>query len=270
VSIIHYHLSIIYQLSIITYLRFMCYSVSFIQRKAKAYEERYKQLPRSDWSKGQAALTALPNFYFVSGFSFPQLPLVTNDGIALFQWGLVPAWVKSHEDADDLRSRTLNAMGETVFEKPSFRQAVASKRGILGVSGFFEWREVAGVKYPYFIHAKHDDFLSLACIFEHWVDKSSREIRNTFSILTVPANPLLELIHNNKKRMPMLLSKEQEIQWIDPAAAKEDLQAMIKTPDAADLDAYTVSRELNTPSHDRNTEAALVPVEYPELLMYDL
>ena len=248
----------------------MCYSVSFIQRKAKAYEERYKNLPRSDWSQGQAALTDLPSFYFVSGFSFPLLPLVTAEGIALYQWGLVPAWVKSPEDADDLRSRTLNAMGETVFEKPSFRQAAVSKRGILGVSGFFEWREVVGVKYPYFIHAKHDDFLSLACIYEHWVDKSSGELRNTFSIVTVPADPLLEKIHNNKKRMPLVLTKAQESSWIDPAASKTDLKAIIKTPEAADLEAYTISRELNKPSHDRNTEAALVPVEYPELMMYDL
>ena len=80
----------------------------------------------------------------------------------------------------------------------------------------------------------------------------------------------MEKIHNTKKRMPLILSKAEEAHWIDPNASKTVLQALIKTPEAADLDAYTVSRELNKPSHDRNTEAALVPVDFPELMMYDL
>lgn len=44
----------------------------------------------------------------------------------------------------------INARAETVFEKPTFRQAIKSKRCLIPMSGFYEWHQEDGVKQPYF------------------------------------------------------------------------------------------------------------------------
>ncbi len=80
----------------------------------------------------------LPVYYFVSGFAHPRLPIVKHDGIFLYQWGLIPFWVKDEEVAKLSQQRTLNAVGETVFSKPSFKNSIATKRCLLGVNGFYE------------------------------------------------------------------------------------------------------------------------------------
>jgi putative SOS response-associated peptidase YedK len=242
----------------------MCYNIAYLERRQEKYAERYKDVLPLDWSKG-AIQDELPIYYFVSGFSHPLLPIVKQDGVFLFEWGLIPLWAKDNNTANDIRSKTLNAVGETVFEKPSFRKSITKQRCLLGVSGFYEWQEVNKVKYPYFIKTKSNDIFSLGCIYESWVDKSSGEIRNTFSIITTPANPLMEKIHNMKKRMPLILAPQEEKQWIEPNLTKEHIVSLIKPYSESDMTAYTVSRTVNSAKNNRNIPESIEKVEYPEL-----
>ena len=62
--------------------------------------------------------------YHASGFNNPCLPVITNElpgTIQMLQWGLIPGWVKDKASADGIKTKTLNARAETIFEKPSFR-----------------------------------------------------------------------------------------------------------------------------------------------------
>ncbi len=242
----------------------MCYNIAFLEARAAKYEKRYQHILPPDWRPEQVQLE-FPVYYFVSGFEHPYLPLVTAEGIDAYQWGLIPSWVKTSEQAEDLQNKTLNAVGETAFEKPSFRKSIASKRGLIGINGFYEWRDVKGVKYPYFIMLRKEEIFSLGTLIETWVDKSSGEIHKTFSIITTEANPMLEVIHNLKKRMPLIIDKEMEARWIDPDLTKEEVKSLIKPYDDKKMKAYTVSRSLNKVRTHRNTSDALTPVDYPEL-----
>lgn len=104
------------------------------------YAARYKEVcPQI--SMQQSLPLELPNNYFVSGFSHPQLPIIKHDGLFLYEWGLIPLWIKDIHAAKAIRTKTLNAVGETIFEKPSFRKSIISQRCLLGVYGFYEWRE---------------------------------------------------------------------------------------------------------------------------------
>src|ERR1041385_4187722 len=161
----------------------MCYNVAYMERRAKMLALRYRDVLPREWKPGDLQ-EELPLFYFVSGFSHPRLPIVKHDGIFLFEWGLIPFWVKDPQSAKDMQIRTLNAVGETVFDKPSFRKSIVSQRCLLGINGFYEWREVNKAKHPYYIRVKSAEIFSLGCVYESWVDKSTGEIRNTFSILT--------------------------------------------------------------------------------------
>ena len=66
--------------------------------------------------------------------------------LAAFNWGLVPAWAK---DPAAIK-RMINARGETVGEKPTFRAAFKRRRCLIPADGFYEWKSAGkGVKKPY-------------------------------------------------------------------------------------------------------------------------
>ena len=242
----------------------MCYNIQYIEKRGKKYAERYKTVLPSNWDS-ELLPKELPVYYFVSGFSHPILPIVKHDGISFFEWGLIPFWVKDILAAKEIASKTLNAKGETAFEKPSYRSCIASQRGLLGVNAFYEWREFNKKKYPYLIQTKNNEIFSLGCIYETWIDNTSGEIKNTFSILTTAANPLMEKIHNIKKRMPLIISREDEEKWIDANLKKEHIVKLIKPYPETDMQAYTISQEANYPKKNRNIAEIMNKFEYPEL-----
>ena len=228
------------------------------------YAARYKEVcPQI--SMQQSLPLELPNNYFVSGFSHPQLPIIKHDGLFLYEWGLIPLWIKDMQAAKAIRTKTLNAVGETIFGKPSFRKSIISQRCLLGVYGFYEWREYKKIKYPYLIQTASQPIFSLGCIYESWVDLETGEIKNTFSILTTSANPLLEKIHNLKKRMPLIIPITDESKWIDPNLSKENVAEMIKPYDGSDMKAYTISMNANNVRFDRNTPEIMKMVKYSDL-----
>jgi len=185
--------------------------------------------------------------------------------MALYEWGLIPSWAKDQAFAHEIRDKTLNAVGETVFEKASFKHSIVSQRCLLGISGFYEWRDFKKVKYPYFIKHKTNPIFSLGCIYEEWIDKATGEIRHTFSILTTPANALLSKIHNLRNRMPLILSPQDEKNWINPELSQSHIESLIKPYMKSDLVAFTISKEVNNARNERNIPEILEPEEYEEL-----
>jgi putative SOS response-associated peptidase YedK len=239
----------------------MCYNIAYLENKLLKLANRYKEVVQVDLTV-EDSTKELPLYYFVSGFSFPALPIITSKSIELFEWGLIPFWVKDEAFAKKIRSQTLNAVGETVFEKPSYKNPIKKNRCLLPVSGFFEWREVNKLKYPYFIKLKDEELFSLGCIYDTWIDKISGETKQTFSIITTEANPLLAEIHNTKKRMPLIIPRKEESKWIDPLLNEKQIKKLIKPLDKANMMAYTVSRDLNNPKSHRNSPFALEEMKY--------
>jgi len=80
-----------------------------------------------------------------------------------------------------------------------------TKRCLVLADGFYEWREEGGKKYPYYISLTSNDAFALAGIWDKWLNSRTGEMKETFSIITTRANPLLERIHNTRKRMPVIL-----------------------------------------------------------------
>ncbi len=92
---------------------------------------------------------------------------------------------------------------------------------------------------------------SIAGIYDTWLDKSTGEVQTTFSLITTDANPLTDYIHNTKHRMPAILSKEKEKQWLDPALSPSDISALLKPIDADSMDAYVIENNfIRKPSTD--------------------
>jgi putative SOS response-associated peptidase YedK len=56
---------------------------------------------------------------------------------ALVRWGLIPPWV---EDPRGF-SLLINARGESVLDKPAFRNAMKRRRCLFPADGFYEWKQ---------------------------------------------------------------------------------------------------------------------------------
>jgi len=157
-----------------------------------------------------------------NGFSFPKTPVITDikpEIITHYNWGLIPSWSKDM----DIRKYTLNAKIETIHEKPSFKNSV-NKRCLVLADGFYEWEWLDSKgkkKQKHLISLPDSGAYAYAGIWSEWIDKQTGEVQNTYSILTTEANTLMSEIHNNKKRMPVILRQEDETRWLNHAPIKE-------------------------------------------------
>lgn len=212
--------------------------------------------------------------YHVNGFDHFPSPVILPDGQGtLMNWGLIPWWTKSLQDAARIRTQTLNCVSEEGFEKPSFKDSLNDgKRCLIPVTGFFEWRwgDKAGKnKYPYYIFLRDQKIFSLAGIYSNWTDKETGEIMSTYSVMTTKANPLMERVHNNKKRMPVIIDRQYENDWLKNNLTKEDVLALCTSLDQNKMDAYTISKLITSRKDPTDQPKVLEKVEYPELSLLD-
>lgn len=69
-------------------------------------------------------------------------------------------------------------------------------------------------KQKYLIQPKDQDIFAFAGIYSNWRNPQINHLISSYSILTTEANELMSEIHNNKKRMPVILKKEDWNQWL--------------------------------------------------------
>ncbi|NLY75863.1 MAG: SOS response-associated peptidase [Firmicutes bacterium] len=246
----------------------MCFFYALSQ-SAKALKNRYQLKLDFDFELEPELKEAK---YYVAGFDFPKMPVITNqhpDRLQGFTWGLIPGWVKSESQAREIRSHTLNARSDTVFDKPSFRNAIRQRRCLVPADGFYEWREVGGKKYPYYIYLKSKEIFSFAGIWEEWTDRSTGEVWRTFSILTTDANPLMARIHNTKKRMPVILPREGEGEWLRNGLSREEIIALTRPLEQELMAAHPISKLINSRTSERNVPEIQAVYDYPELEKID-
>ncbi|HEX5906437.1 MAG TPA: SOS response-associated peptidase [Propionibacteriaceae bacterium] len=189
--------------------------------------------------------------------------------LAPLVWGLVPSWAK---DAS-IGSRMINARLETVAEKPAFKRPFSARRCILPADGFYEWyatepKAGAGTrgkgkpkKQPFFIHRADGGLLVMAGIYEIWrhphADPSDDSAwLRTCSVITTQATDAAGHIHD---RMPMVITRDAIDAWLDPAITdpRRALE-LLKVTDAAALEAYAVSTDVN--SVDNNNPSLVQPL----------
>ncbi|MCW8981118.1 SOS response-associated peptidase [Altibacter sp.] len=218
-------------------------------------------------------LTDLPIYHY-SGFSHPEILIYTDrspDFPEVATWGLIPHWVKDIEQSKKLWNNTLNARGETIFDKPSFRTSAMSNRCIIFVDGFYEHHHFDGSTYPFFIYHGSGKPLPLAGLWSEWSDPDSGGVILTFSIVTTTGNTLLSRIHNNPKlkgpRMPVILLEEDEDDWLQPMEDELDkkrIEKLIQEYPEDELKAHSVTR-LRGKEYPGNVSEISEEVIYPAL-----
>lgn len=210
--------------------------------------------------------------YHLSGFNFPLLPIVSQEhpnAFSFANWGLIPSWIKSREEAESIRLNTLNAKIETILEKPSFKQAVVSQRCLIPLTGFFEWQQInSKEKQPYFIHLQNSRIFSVAGLSENWINPENQQTVRTFSIVTTEANGLMSEIHNTKKRMPFILSNEAEQLWLSQALSPSEILETLQPVDEKNMKAFKINKLIGSKNANTNTPEVLKEFFEPQTKLF--
>lgn len=173
----------------------------------------------------------------------------------LVQWGLVPGWARD----PSLGTRMINARGETVAEKPSFRAAFRHRRCLIPATGFYEWQRTDGPrKQPWHIHRADEAPFAFAGIWEHW-EAPDGSVLQSCAIITTSPNTLLTRIHD---RMPVILARSDYDRWLNPAHQdRGSLEALLVPSPVDELVADPISDYVNRPANDG--PRCIDPIESP-------
>jgi putative SOS response-associated peptidase YedK len=76
---------------------------------------------------------------------------------------------------------------------------------------------------------------------------------------------MLAAIHNDKKRMPAILTDQEALRWLEPAGTQEKLQELLQPHEIPDLTAHPVSRLVGSHTQERNMATIQDSFDYPEL-----
>jgi putative SOS response-associated peptidase YedK len=210
--------------------------------------------------------------YHENGFDYLPTPIITTgapEEFKLFRWGLIPFYMADKTKALALRPTTLNCISEEMYDKPSFKDAAKNaQRCLIPVTGFYEWRwldEKGKVKIPYYVSFKDQPIMSMAGLYSRWKDKSTDQYYYTYTVLTTVANPLMEYVHNNKKRMPVIIPRDYEKDWLNKNLSKDDVLALCQPINKDAMKANTVSKLITTKEVETNIEEVLKLHQYEKV-----
>ena len=168
---------------------------------------------------------------------------------ANLHWGLVPSWAKDRSIA----AKLINARGETVAEKPSFRRAFRQQRCLVVADGFYEWKaatEKGAAKQPYWISSADGGPMGFAGLWEEWRPADGEPLQ-TCAIITTSANSVMEPIH---ARMPVILEPSELAAWLDTerrsGADLDFIESLLRPCDPERLATRRVSKHVNSPRND--------------------
>ncbi|HNA52158.1 MAG TPA: SOS response-associated peptidase [Mycobacterium sp.] len=186
--------------------------------------------------------------------------------VRLMRWGLVPPWAKAAPDGtpENKGPLLINARAEKVTTSPAFRASAKSKRCLVPMDGYYEWKPnpdtPAGKKArktPFFMYRADGEPLFMAGLWSVWRPEKDAAPLLSCTIITTDAVGELAEIHD---RMPLVVDQRDWDRWLDPdePAATELLSA---PPDIGGIDLREVSTLVN---NVRNNGPELIEPAEPD------
>lgn len=189
----------------------------------------------------------VPRYNIAPGQMIPVIRMGSKGAVEFtpMHWGLIPSWAKEKR----IGYKLINARGETLDEKPSFKRSFSAHRCLIPADGFYEWKVVAGQKrkQPYFFQMKEGGLFGFAGLWSSWRDKANEEIVVSCTIITTEPNLDVVEIHN---RMPVILQPEQYEEWMSQQSDSSLLKDMLVPCDPGLLTRYPVSDLCNSVQND--------------------
>jgi putative SOS response-associated peptidase YedK len=181
--------------------------------------------------------------HIAPGQMVPVLIAQSPRRIVPMRWGLIPHWANDAKTA----YKMIKARVETLTQRPAFRGLLSYHRGLVPASGFYEWQGEGRDKTPYDIHPEGQPSRACAGLYDVWITPRG-EALSTCTIITTEADPFMASLYH---RMPVVLERELEDEWLDPEiTSTRDILGILERSAGVPLDTYPVSRLVNKPSVD--------------------
>ncbi|WP_174236992.1 SOS response-associated peptidase [Mycobacterium basiliense] len=171
--------------------------------------------------------------------------------VRLMRWGLIPPWVKAGPDGTPGGKGPLliNARADKVATSPAFRASAKSKRCLVPMDGYYEWRvnrdpaprRKAG-KTPFYLYRSDGQPLFAAGLWSVWKPAPAAAPLLSCTIITTDAVGELAEIHD---RMPLMLAESDWDAWLNPDAPL-DQELLTHPRDARDTAQRQVSTLVNS------------------------
>jgi putative SOS response-associated peptidase YedK len=137
--------------------------------------------------------------------------VIETDGKRQLVSGIWSLLIEPRSDGSGFRPnpkfQTFNARSDRLTSSPLWRKAFPSKRCVIPVSAFHEWRG----KQVYNIHPENEA-TALAGLWHSW--HFGDEQMNSFTVITLPPHPRFSHIH--PKSIPLMLRPDDFDLWLDP------------------------------------------------------
>jgi putative SOS response-associated peptidase YedK len=177
----------------------------------------------------------------------PNIPVIIRqkggNECRLMHWGLIPHWAAD----PSIGNRMINARAETLTDLPSFKLLVDRRRCIIPADGFYEWRKEGRRKVPMWVYLKPKQPFALAGLWDVWRKPDGKRVES-FTIITTEPNELVQPVHN---RMPVILRREDEEQWLDASRTPfVKAKSLLKPYPDELMDAHDVSPIVNSAKYD--------------------
>jgi putative SOS response-associated peptidase YedK len=172
--------------------------------------------------------------------------------VRLMRWGLVPPWATAGPGGmpESKGRQLINARADKVATSPAFRSSAKSKRCLVPMDGYYEWRAnldaVSGKKTrktPFYIHRADGTMLFMAGLWSVWKNLGSPSALPLLSCAIITTDAVGELagIHD---RMPLVITERDWDRWLDPDA-EPDRQLLANPPDVSGIQLRQISALVN-------------------------
>jgi len=186
-----------------------------------------------------------PNYNIAPSYFIPAIVKKGSRKVGLMKWGFIPHWMKPGL----AKIAPINARGDSL-EKPYYKDAFTNTRCIIPFSWFYEWKKTnldgKQDKIPYLIKVKNQKIMGFAGIYSKHEDEEKRHMY-TCAIVTTTPNSLIKTIHN---RMPVILPKENEDDWLNDNINKNIFQKLIIPFPPDKMESYRISKDVNSPENN--------------------
>lgn len=180
-----------------------------------------------------------------------QIPAVIKNSpnrLTLMQWGFIPEWANPAKT----KFKPINARADKL-DGGFYKKAYLQNRCLIPANGFYEWKKVTlegkEEKIPYFIHLKDRELFGFAGIYSMHLD-AEKKPHYFAAIITTSANTLMKSIHT---RMPVIIHKKDEENWLNSDTSDKELQKYIKKYESSKMEAWKVDKRVgNAANNDKN------------------
>lgn len=192
--------------------------------------------------------TLLPNYNAAPTQLLPVITNLQNEQIQLFHWGTT----KEMANNKTVSPRLINLLADSAMKRPIYQKLINTQRCIIPCDGFYLWKQVSKKrKVPYFCYLSDQVPFAIAGIWEAFSDIDD----NTFHTFNMLVKTASAPISDYQEDVPVILSKDQTQQWLEPELDLEAITQITSSNSASEIIVHAVNPRVNEP---KNNDAALI------------